>query len=222
MSYQSLPPPPTGERWTDWGTRLNQYLGRIRSQLQHKLGNESADTDGVLLYDPEIDHVVVSSNGVFEPLSYGHNCYAAFYTTATHSAAATNTAYAITWENTALSVDITIAASPNTSRIVFEHGGVYQIDFSAELLSSSGSAKSIYIWPRINGVDVPYSTIVTSVDTNNHRVVVSRSGIFSVNDGDYLEAMFAVTNTGLSIDGSAATAFSPESPSATIVITEIR
>lgn len=222
MSYQSLPPPPTGERWTDWGTRLNQYLGRIRSQLQHKLGNESADTDGVLLYDPDIDHVVVSSNGVFEPLSYGHNCYAAFYTLVTHSAAATNTAYAITWENTALSVDITIAASPNTSRIVFEHGGVYQVDFSAELLSTNSSPKSIYIWPRINGVDVPYSTIVTSVDTNNNRIVTSRSGMFSVDAGDYLEAMFAVSDTALSIDGSAATLFAPESPSATIVITEIR
>lgn len=222
MSYQSLPPPPTGDRWADWGTRLNQYLGRIRSQLQHKLGNESADTDGVLLYDPEIDHVVVSSNGVFEPLSYGHNCYGAFYTTVTHSAAAINTAYAITWESTAASVDIEVAASPNTSRIVFTHGGVYQIDFSAELLSSNSSAKSIYIWPRINGVDIPYSTIVTSIDTNNNRRVVSRSGLFTVSAGDYLEAMFAVTDTALTIDGSAATAFAPEGPSATLVITELR
>jgi hypothetical protein len=222
MSYQSLPPPPTGERWTDWGTRLNQYLGRIRSQLQHKLGNESADTDGVLLYDPEIDHVVVSRNGVFEPLSYGHNCYAAFYTLVTHSAAATNTAYAITWENTALSENIAVAASPNTSRIVFTHGGVYQIDFSAELLSSNSSSKSIYIWPRVNGSDIPYSTIVTSIASNGDRLITSRSGIFQVNAGDYLEAMFAVTDTALTIDGSVATAFAPESPSATLTVTELR
>lgn len=222
MSYQSLPPPPTGERWTDWGTRLNQYLGRIRSQLQHKLGNESADTDGVLLYDPEIDHVVVSSNGVFEPLSYGHNDFAAFYTTATHSAALVDTAYAITWESTALSENIAVAASPNTSRIVFTHGGMFQIDFSAELVSSNSSAKQIYIWPRVNGVDIPYSTIVTTVDVNNARLVVSRSGLFTVSAGDYLEAMFAVSDTALSIDGSAATAFAPAAPSATIVITEVR
>ena len=221
MSYQSQPPQPTGSRWTDWATRLNTYLNRVRTQLQHRFGDESAETEGVILYDPEIDHVVVSSNGVFEPLSYGHNCYAAFYTTATHSAAATNTAYAITWENTALTEDIEIDDTV-TSRIVFTHGGTYQIDFSCELLSSSGSSKSIYIWPRINGTDIPFSTIVTSIKNSGDRLVTSRSGIFEVEADDYLEAMFAVTNTGLTIDGSAATAFAPASPSATITISELR
>lgn len=221
MAYQSQPPQPTGDRWTDWATRLNTYLNRIRTQLQHKSQNESADTDGILLYDPDIDHVVVSSNGVFEPLSYGQNCYAAFYTDTTHSAASTNTAYAITWENTAIAVDIDIDDAV-TSRIVFEHGGTYQVDFSCELLSSSGSSKTIYIWPRVNGTDISNSTIVTSIKNSGDRLVTSRSGIFEVDDGDYLEAMFAVTNTSLTIDGSAATAFSPSSPSATIVLTEIR
>jgi len=223
MSYQSQPPQPTGSRWNDWATRLNTYLNRVRTQLQHKFGDESADTEGVILYDPTIDHVVVSSNGVFEPLSYGENINAAFYTTATHSAAIANTAYAITWENTAVANDkITIADSPNTSRIVFNHTGTFQIDFSAELLSSNSSSKSIYIWPRINGTDIPFSTIVTSISTNGDMVVVSRSGMFEVEEGDYLEAMFAVTDTALTIDGSAATAFAPAAPSASIAIGEIR
>lgn len=221
MSYQSQPPQPTGSRWTDWATRLNTYLNRVRTQLQHRFGDESADTEGVILYDPEIDHIVVSVNNVFEPLSFGHNDYAAFYTTATHSAAATNTAYAITWENTALSENIAVDDTV-TSRIVFTHGGTFQINFSAELVSTNSSAKSIYIWPRVNGTDVPFSTIVTSVDVNNARIVTSRSGIFEVEAGDYLEAMFAVTDTALSIDGSAATAFAPAAPSATIAISELR
>ena len=221
MAYQSQPPQPTGKLWSDWATRLNIYLNRIRTQLQHKSENESADIEGIILYDPTIDHVVVSSNGVFEPLSYGHNSYAAFYTDTTHSAASTSTAYAITWENTAIAVDIDIDDAV-TSRIVFEHGGTYQVDFSCELLSSNSSSKTIYIWPRINGTDISNSTIVTSISANGTRLVTSRSGIFEVDDGDYLEAMFAVTNTALSIDGSAATAFSPSSPSATIVLTEIR
>lgn len=221
MSYQSQPPQPTGSRWTDWATRLNTYLNRVRTQLQHRFGDESADTEGVILYDPIIDHVVVSVNNAFEPLSFGHNDYAAFYTTATHSAVATNTAYAITWENTAVSENIAVDDTV-TSRIVFTHGGTFQIDFSAELVSTNSSAKSIYIWPRVNGTDIPFSTIVTSVDVNNANIVTSRSGIFEVEAGDYLEAMFAVTDTALSIDGSAATAFAPAAPSATIAISELR
>jgi hypothetical protein len=223
MSYQSQPPQPTGSLWTDWANRLNIYLNRVRTQVQHVAGDESAQQDGILLYDPTIDHLVVSSNNVFEPLSYGENVNAAFYTTATHSAAANDTAYAITWENTALANDkITIADAPNTSRIVIDHAGTYQIDFSAELLSSNSSSKSIYIWPRINGTDIPFSTIVTSIATNGDMMVVSRSGVFDFDAGDYIESMFAVTDTALTIDGSAATAFAPAAPSASIILTEIR
>lgn len=218
---QSLPPQPTGSLWTDWAIRLNTYLNRIRTLLQHKFGDESAETDGVILYDPEIDHVVVSSNGVFEPLSWGHNSYAAFYTTDTLTAASINTATAIDWDNTALAVGVTIDAT-YASRVVFTYTGTYQIDFSCELTSGNSNDKTIYIWPRINGVDIPYSTIVHSVKNSGENKVVSRSGIFEVDAGDYLEAYFAVTDTGLTIDGSAATAFSPAAPSATIVITELR
>lgn len=221
MSYQSQPPQPTGRLWSDWANRLNIYLNRVRTQLQHKVGGESADVEGIILYDPEEDHVVVSSNGVFEPLSYGHNCYAAFYTTDTLTAATADTATAIEWDNTALSVDITIDGT-YASRIVFEHAGTYQVDFSCELTAGNSNTKSIYIWPRINGVDIPYSTIVHSVKNSGENKVVSRSGIFEVDAGDYLEAYFAVTDTGLTIDGSAATAFAPAAPSATIVITELR
>jgi hypothetical protein len=192
--------------------------------LHFKSSDDRASEDGIILWDSDIEHAVVSLNDVFEPLAYGENVNAAFYTTATHSAASADTAYAITWENTALANDkITIASAPNTSRIVFGHAGTYQIDFSAELLSSNSSSKSIYIWPRINGTDIPFSTVVTSIVTNNgDRMVVSRSGIFEVDEDDYLEAMFAVTDTALTIDGSAATAFAPAAPSATIILTEIR
>jgi hypothetical protein len=221
MAYQSQPPQPTGDRWIDWATRLNIYLNRVRTQLQHRSGDESASTDGVILYDPQLDHVAVSRNGIFEPLSWGHNCLGQFYTTATHSAASANTAYAITWENTAYSEDMEVDETV-TSRINFARAGTFQIDFSAELLSSNSSSKSIYIWPRINGVDIPFSTIVTSVTNNGVRIVVSRSGIFQMDEGDYLEAMFAVTDTNLTIDGSAATAFSPASPSATLSLTQLR
>ena len=221
MSYQSQPPQPTGDRWNDWATRLNTYLNCVRTQLQHRFSGESAEQDGVILYDPTIDHIVVSSNGVFEPLSYGHNCRGVFFTNDTHSAASTNTAYAITWEETGIEEDVSIDEDDD-SRIVFARSGTYKIDFSAELLSSNSSSKTIYLWPRINGTDIVDSGLTSSISNNGDRLAVARSGIFPVNAGDYLQAMYAVSNTGLSIDGSAATAFSPNSPSAVITVLQIR
>ena len=213
------PPPPLGVRWSDWGENLNRYLMRIKDKLTFKTAGSSPSQDGVLLWDRDTQQVVVSHDGEWQGL--GHNDYGAFYTTTTFTAAAANTAYPITWSNVAAEYHVT-RDDTNTSRIYFDHSATFQIDFSCELYSTNSSAKSVYIFPRINGVDIPYSTIKHSITANGESKVVSRSGIFTVEAGDYLEAVYAVTDTALTIQGSAATAFSPAASSATLMVTEVR
>jgi hypothetical protein len=214
-----IPPPPFGDGWKSWGERLNAFLVRTRAKLQALSPDDSAAQDGVLLWDRDTEQVVVSHDGEWQGL--GHNDYGAFYTTTTFTAAAANTAYPITWSNAVAEVHVN-RDDTNTSRIYFDHAATYQIDFSCELYSTNSSAKSVYIFPRINGVDIPYSTIKHSITTNGESKVVSRSGIFTVEAGDYLEAVYAVTDTALTIQGSAATAFSPAAASATLMVTEVR
>ena len=214
------PPPPLGQNWNDWGERLNAFLMRAINRLQFLRSGESASDDGVMVWDPAESAPAVSRDGEFVHLRYGHSDHCLAYTTATHSASSINTATAITWENNPIAEHIAVDGT-NTSRIVFDHSGTYKVDFSAELFSTNSSAKDIYIWPRINGSDIAFSGIVTTIDTNNHRLVVNRSGIFQVTAGDYLEAYFAVTDTAMQINGSAATAFAPASPSANIIVTEV-
>jgi hypothetical protein len=213
-------PKPFGDNWVVWGNRLSQHLDTIRSSLVWRRGETKAPEDGILLWDNEHQKAVVSNGGEYKALRYGHGDHLLVYTTATHSAASTNTAYAITWENSAygdhIAVDDTV-----TSRIVFDHAGTYKIDFSCELQSGNSSSKTVYIWPRKNGTDLPYSTMVHSITNSGESMTVSRSGIFMVEAGDYIESMFAVTNTGLTIQGSGATAFSPAAPSATMNIVEV-
>ena len=215
-----IPPQPFGTM-QQWGERLNAYLQRVRDKLNFKTTDSRATQDGVLLWDPTEEHVVVSTDGAFKTLRYGHSDHAAYYTTAAYTAASANTAYPINWENTVYEQHVDIDGT-YPSRIVFEHAGIYQIDFSCELQSTNSSSKSVYIWPRINGTDTPYSTIKHSITSNGESKVVSRSGIFTVEAGDYLEAMYAVTDTALRIEGTAATAFAPAAPSATIVISEVK
>ena len=214
-----IPPVPQGSAWNIWGERLNQYLQRVRDKLTFKDSDSRATQDGILLWDSVTQQVVVSHDGEWQGL--GHNDYGAFYTTTTFTAAAANTAYPITWTNSAAESHVT-RDTTNTSRIYFDHAATFQIDFSCELYSTNSSAKSVYIFPRINGVDIPYSTIKHSITTNNESKVVSRSGIFTVEAGDYLEAVYAVTDTALTIQGSAATAFSPAAASATLMVTEVK
>jgi len=205
--------------WQVWGERLNQYLQRVRDKLNFKDEYSRATQDGILLWDPEYEQVVVSHDG--EWVGLGHNDYGSFYTTTTFTAAAADTAYPITWSNVAAESHIT-RDDTNTSRIYFDHAATYKIDFSCELQSSNNSSKTIYIFPRINGTDIANSTMVHSVKNSGDSQTISRSGIFTVDAGDYLEAVYAVTDTGLTIEGSAATDFSPAAPSATLMVTEVK
>tara|TARA_R110000796_G_scaffold157863_1_gene274597 strand:- start:762 stop:959 length:198 start_codon:yes stop_codon:yes gene_type:complete len=56
---------------------------------------------------------------------------------------------------------------------------------------------------------------------NGAVLVVSRVAAFTVAAGDYLEAMWAVSNTNGRLDATAATAFAPAAPASTISIARI-
>ena len=216
----SFLPPPIGGTWNNWAESLNRFLIRNINQLQFLRGGESADNDGLLMWDRDENQVVVSYDGSFRHLRYGHGDYLLAYTTATHSAASTNTEYLITWENEPLSHHVTVDDT-TTSRINFEHAGTFKIDFSCELQSSNSNNKTIYIWPKKNGTSLPYSTMVHSVKNSGESQVITRSGIFQVEAGDYIESAFSVTDTGLSIQGTSASAPYPAASSATIIVTEV-
>ena len=136
------------------------------------------------------------------------------------SCTAVNTATPITWgltgDTKGISVDDTI-----TSRINFTHSGKYYVDFSCLLHSESSNSKEIWVFPRINGVDVTNSGIHHTLAANDHKRTLSKAGIFSINAGDYLEAVMAVDDLDMDLHYEAASAFAPATPSATLSITQI-
>jgi hypothetical protein len=221
-----LPPPPHGNLWTDWGERLNEYLGRIRDKLTFKGSDSRATQDGVLLWDPAIDHPVVSIDGEWVPLGYGLNepdqgyGYGAFVDYNDHTAAATETAYALTWGTEVYSNGVAIDDTV-TSRINFTNGGKYYIHFTAQLNSQSSNAKTFWFFPRINGTDVPGSTMRITTHDNNEAKTIARAAIFEVNAGDYLEAYWAVDSTNTALKTYAAESFCPAVPSITLMVKSV-
>lgn len=215
-----IPPPPHGANWSDWGERLNSFLQRNLYKLNFIRGGESAADDGYLAWDRAEDHMVVSRDGAYEPLNYGHNSHLLAYTTTTFTASAVNTETLITWTNEAISNHISIDDT-TTSRIVFEKAGTYKLEFSCELQSSNSNSKTIYIWPKKNGTSLSYSTMVHSVKNSGESQVITRAGLFTVAANDYIETAFSVSDTGLEIEGTAASSPYPAAPSATMVITQV-
>lgn len=209
--------PPFTENTKAWAENLRRYLARALNQLDAKDASATAAEDGILLWDRVNKYPVISKNGAWVQvvLEDGHYLGAI---TADQTAASANTAYALTYTS---SIATGITNGTPASRIVFEEAGEYMISFSAQISAGASSSVDFYFWPKINGVDVTGSTMVNTLKNNGARLVVSRSSIFEVSAGDYLEAYWAVSDTNGFLDATAATAFCPAAPASTIAITRL-
>ena len=215
MSFYGAPP--VGPDFKVWAEKFSAWLMRTRSFLTHRRDYDSAAEDGVILWDRENKYPVVSKDGAFVQIVLEDGQYAGAITT-DQTAASTNTAYALTYTS---SIAEGVTNGTPASRLVFAEAGQYMISFSAQIASTSSSTVNFWFWPRINGTDVTGSTMKNALHQNNSVLVVSRSAIFDVSAGDYLEAMWAVDSTSGFLDATTATAFAPAAPASTIAITRL-
>ena len=83
---------------------------------------------------------------------HGHQnaFYGAFQSTVTQRCGA-NTAVVLTYNQTDFSYGVNVT---NDSRVVIEHPGLYNAQFSVQLTNSGTQIDSVYIWLRQNGQDV--------------------------------------------------------------------
>jgi hypothetical protein len=215
MSFYGAPP--VGPDFKVWAEKFSAWLMRTRSFLTHRRDYDSAAEDGVILWDRENKYPVVSKDGAFVQIVLEDGQYAGAVTT-DQTAAAINTAYALTYTS---SIAEGVTNGTPASRLVFAEAGQYMISFSAQIASTSSSTVNFWFWPRINGTDVTGSTMKNALHQNGSVLVVSRSAIFDVSANDYLEAMWAVDSTSGFLDATAATAFAPAAPASTIAITRL-
>ncbi len=212
-------PPVIGGEWKVWAEDLRRYLGKALSQLAAKEANSSATEDGIILWDRVNGYPVVSKGNEWRQIVLADG-YAIFSQDVDITAAAADTAYKIALDNIAAQ-GITLTGSPLTE-ITFVEGGLYQLAFTAQIASSSGSQVDFRFWPRINTSDVTGSTIVASLHNNGATTVVSRTAIFSINAGDVLNVMWATDSTNGSLKAHTATAYAPASPSVTLAIARVQ
>ena len=153
---------------------------------------------------------------LFSILGSGSLRYGTFYDTTDHSAAAPNTAYAITFNTTDLSAGV-YRGTP-TSRIYVDRPGAYNFQFSLQLESTNASAKVVYIWPRINGVNVPASATKITMKGSREAYVAAWNFVLRMDTGDYFELMWATNNVNVQILADPATAFAPAIPSVILTV----
>ena len=168
------------------------------------------------LYFNQLDNltgVLIGDNGGrFLRLPYG-----SFSDSTTQTAAATGTAYAVTFNTTEYSNGV--AVSTPTSRILITDPGYYNFQFSLQLDKSSGATGHAYIWPRINGTNVPRSASEVAIQGTAAEIIAAWNFVLEMQAGQYFELMWSVDDTNVQIKAVAAAAPVPAIPSAILTVT---
>jgi len=144
--------------------------------------------------------------------------YGSFYDTTTQTAAAINTAYAMTFNTTDLSFGVT-RGTP-TSRIFVDRPNIYNIQFSAQVHKTSGGVGLIYVWLRKNGTNVPDSAGQIRIQGNDGEILAAWNYVTQLNAGDYIELMWEVDDTSVELLAEVATGIHPSIPSVILTVTD--
>ena len=111
-----------------------------------------------------------------------------------------------------------ISRSVPPTKIYVQDTGVYNFQFSAQLDKTGGSASSVYIWPRINGVNVPNSATKIVIDGPNAETVPAWNFLLVMGAGDYFELAWESPDTNVVIAADPATGNIPAIPSIILTV----
>ena len=121
---------------------------------------------------------------------------------------------------TTFSNGVALDATDKT-KVVFETAGIYNIQFSVQMLSYDTTIDNVTLWFRKNGTDIAYSAGVATVPAVHGGVagtaIISWNLLESFNSGDYLQLLFA-SDTGNTVCATYAGGTSPVHPVSPSVI----
>ena len=150
------------------------------------------------------------------PREFKRARFGQFYDTTTQIAAAINTPYAITFNTTDVSNGVFLGTP--SSRVTVDTEGVYNFLFSIQLDKTNGGTGIFWVWPRINGVNVPDSNSQVQIQGNNAEQLVTVGYFFKLKAGDYVEIMYAVNDVSVQVEAFPASAFYPSVPSIILTV----
>jgi len=181
-----LPNPPS-EYDAQYIRQVIRVLETYFSQLDSRAGNNAQTYTADFFY----------GSGVHLSFPYGQ-----FQSQTDQTAAAIDVAYAITYDQSDFLDGVTLSSG---SRLTVPTEGVYIVNYSIQFKNTTNDIQDIDIWLRKNGTDIP--------DTNSRFSISARKGsgnpshliavtpiMVELAANDYIQIMWHVTDTGVSIE----------------------
>lgn len=137
--------------------------------------------------------------------------HASYFDTTTQTNPVANAVNLFTYDS--VESEFQVTRGTPTSKIYVNDTGIYNFQFSAQLDKTGGSANSVFIWPRINGVNVPNSATKMVIDGPNNEVVAAWNFVLVMESGDYFELAWESADTAVVIRAEAAASNYPGVPS---------
>ena len=200
MRYLDSPQPPNlPYAPQEWNPQYQEQLNNVLRLYFNRLSHATQ-----YLLGPNGCQYVECPNGLF-------------FNTADQTFAATSTAYPVVFNATYLNNAVALQ-SGSTSKIEVSVGGIYNFQYSGQLLSTNSSAKTVYIWIKRNDINIGYSTHAYTLSANGEYIEISWNFNIDLAAGEYLELEIATTDTNVKLDAEAATSPHPGIPSSVMAV----
>ena len=154
-----------------------------------------AATTGILLVRPQLT---------------AHMHYATYDSHTTQAVSAIDTPTIVSFEQTLIASGPTIV---DDTKIYPMQAGLVDIGFAAQIDKQGGNTRNIWIWGRLNGVDIPDSAKRVSISGGSTHLVASWDFMVPMAVTDYFELVWATDDTGVQMAAVPAETFCPGIPS---------
>jgi len=163
-----------------------------------------------------------ASTGILliRPLLHARTHYGVFSSDTSQTAAVVETAYAVEFTDTDVSSGVALDVTDG-SLVIPTRAGLYNFQFSAQLAKSNSSLGYAWIWPRVNGTDIPNSATKVSIAGSDSEVVPAWNFVLPMDAGDEFQLMYAFSATSISFDAVVAELFCPAIPSVILTVTQV-
>jgi hypothetical protein len=143
--------------------------------------------------------------------------YGAFYDTTTQSGSV-NVSQSIQFNSTDYSNGVSIS---NKTRVVLENIGVYNMQFSAQIVDAGAGDSIIHIWIKKNGVNVPNSAGRVFLQSNKETISSWNYIVPATTPNDYYELVWQSTDADARILYQDASGNIPAIPSIILTVSQV-
>jgi hypothetical protein len=126
----------------------------------------------------------------------------------------------LTLLQTTTSNQVALDATDKT-KVVHSVAGIYNIQFSIQMLTFDNTIDNVTIWFRLNGVDIPYSAGIATVPAihggSPGTAIISWNLVQPMNAGDYIQLLYA-SDTGNTVAATYPPGTAPVHPASPSII----